>query len=140
MMYGTEANAGELYDLLADTEDIEGLTKQELLAELAWGEARFQNALKRARAILAETGTANIISLHRPGRGWCYMVTADYATARPWIDWMWRRIVTQLNTTLGVLRPMERLTTNRSKVGRKIRALQLHLTRAIEDLERIDQD
>ena len=133
-------NAGELFDLLADAEQVGGLTKQEVLHELGWGNYRFKSALERARSIFAGSDMGNIVALAGEGRSWRYLVTSDLATARPWVVWMWKNTVTRLHTTLEILKPMEQLTDGRSRMGRKVRALQRHLSRAIEDLEQIDAD
>jgi hypothetical protein len=138
-----EIRAEILFDLLANSPD--GMTAEDICYAEDWSGAQFRAALQWLRDNLGTGDTLTVIAEPNGFREpWLYRLidggqVVDGEASR-WVNNRTNDLDRRLLTLMSVLATAVRSTDGRSAKGRKARALQVHMTRALEDIRMIDAD
>lgn len=131
-----------LFGLLSNSPD--GLTREDVCESEDWDGFKFHQAVQWLRDNLATGDTISVIAEpqgHR--RPWRYRLVGGTQVidgeADQWVRNRWGDIDRRLKTLMSVLAVAVRATDGRSTLGRKARVLQMHLTRAWEDIQLVNE-
>lgn len=126
-----------LFDLLVANPD--GVTVDEIVDGLGLRRGSVRLLIRMFRREFASQDVNLVCDRPAGGGQWLYRLVGDPTEAAPWVAYRRRSLDGQFVTFLAVVESLANATDGRSVDGRKARALLLHLTRAKQDLDLIDQ-
>jgi hypothetical protein len=131
--------AEELFNILSNGDQ----NRDQILATTRWNRQQFVKAVQTLRDILSDNNDTISVTAEPRGRWRCWMYglrgggTMLNPEESEWIGNRIRDLDRRIPTIVAVVNTAANGTDGRSVLGRKARAYQKHLTRAMEDVAEI---